>query len=99
MLENILTNYLEVIAYAVGYDITDETASSYIEMLIGAGVNFIKEAGVSEEVIGSSSLVIATLIIFVTDNLNMNSGKFVTSPMFVFNVEQLRYTEIVEEEI
>ena len=98
MLENILTNYLEIIAYAVGYDISDQTASNYISLLVGAGVNFMLEAGVKEKVIEDNSLVIATLIIFVTDNLNMNAGRFMTSPMFVFNVEQLRYTEVEVED-
>lgn len=90
-----LTNQIAVltnkIAYAVGYDVSDSASKAYIEDLIESGIEDMKSAGVSETVILSKNkLVVATLIIYVNDNLNLTTGSHKTSPMYIANIDKLR---------
>ena len=85
-----LKEYIPTIAYAVGYDITDEQARTFIETLVFAGAEDMIRSGVPEEAILNSRTVLSALIIFTNDNLNMSAGKYVTSPMYLANVDKLR---------
>lgn len=85
-----VTEYLPIISYAVGYDISDESASGLITALAEAGMEDMLRAGVSENTLKESKVVLSALIIFVNDNLNMSAGKYVTSPMYLANVDKLR---------
>lgn len=89
-LKNRVTESLPIIAYAVGYDITDPAANNFITTLAEAGMEDMQRAGVAEEVLLESKVVLSALIIFVNDNLNMSAGKYVTSPMYLANVDKLR---------
>jgi hypothetical protein len=79
------------IAYAVGYDVSDLVSKTYIEDLIDAGIEDMKGAGVPETVIVSTNkLLVATLTIFVNDNLNLTTGNHKTSTMYIANIDKLR---------
>lgn len=90
-MESIATKYIDSIAYSVGYDIHNEEDKRHLREIIIAGLQDMKDSGVSEEVLKTNALVLTTLIIFVTDNMNMSSGQFITSSMYVTNVAKLRY--------
>lgn len=83
-------DYTDKIAAAVGYDISDESSRNYIKALVDAGIADMQYSGVSDDVINASPLVVTTLIIYVSDNLNMTPGNFVTSSMYISNVIKLR---------
>lgn len=89
-MESIATKYIDSIAYAVGYDIHNEEDKRHLRGLVVSGLQDMKDSGVSEEVLKTNALVLTTLIIFVTDNINMSSGQFSTSPMYITNVAKLR---------
>ena len=92
------TIFKNKVAYAVNYDINDTDASNHIQMLIDAGIDDMLKAGVPETVfaVDNSPLVIATLVIFVNDNLNMTSGKHTMSLSYIANVDKLRSIPVVE---
>lgn len=90
LVERKISELLPVIAYAVGYDISDESARVYIEALVSAGVADMMHAGVPEQAILENKLVVSALIIFTNDNLNMAPGDFRTSPMYLANTDKLR---------
>lgn len=85
-----VTEYLPIIAYAVGYDTSDSSAATLITTLAEAGMEDMLRAGVPEETLKTSKVVLSALIIFVNDNLNMSAGKYTTSPMYLANVDKLR---------
>lgn len=85
-----LNSYIPIIAYAVGYDITDEQARTFIESIVNAGAEDMLRSGVPEATMLESRIVISALIIFTNDNLNMSAGKYVISPMYLSNVDKLR---------
>lgn len=79
------------IAYAVGYDVSDLVSKAYIEDLIDAGIEDMKGAGVPEAmIVPTNKLVVATLTIFVNDNLNLTTGAHKTSVMYISNIDKLR---------
>ena len=79
------------IAYAVGYDVSDSTSKAYIEDLVESGIEDMKSAGVPETIILSKNkLVVATLTIYVNDNLNLTTGAHKTSLMYIANIDKLR---------
>ena len=79
------------VAYAVNYDINDLDARNHVELLIEAGLEDMRQAGVTQAVIDSDNkLLTSALIIFVNDNLNLNPGTRMTSPMYLANVDKLR---------
>lgn len=94
-IEQKITQYLPIIAYAVGYDISDPSANQFIKGIVEAGMEDMKRSGVSEALLISSKIVLSALIIFTNDNLNMSAGKYTVSPMYLANVDKLR--EIPEE--
>jgi len=85
-----INEYLPIIAYAVGYDISDNQARTFIESVVHAGAEDMLRSGVPEEVMQESRIVLSALIIFTNDNLNMSSGKYTISPMYLANVDKLR---------
>lgn len=89
-MDELIEIYLEQVADAVGYDISETKDRNYIASLVKSGLASMKNSGVSDEVLKSNGLVLTTLIIFVTDNMNMNAGQFTTSQMYITNVAQLR---------
>ena len=90
LLSTIANKYRSRIAYAVGYDIHDADINLHLTEIIKAGIQDMNNSGVSENVLENNLLVLTTLIIFVTDNINMTAGQFSTSPMYVTNVSKLR---------
>lgn len=87
---NKLAVYIPEIAYAVGYDVMDYSARTFIETIVHAGAEDMLRSGVPEETMLESRMVLPALIIFTNDNLNMSAGKYVTSPMYLANVDKLR---------
>jgi hypothetical protein len=85
-----LNEHIPIIAYAVGYDITDESARTFIEAIVNAGAEDMLRSGVPEATMLESRIVLSALIIFTNDNLNMSAGKYVISPMYLSNVDKLR---------
>lgn len=90
-MDALVTQYETQIAYAVGYDLTDAASKAFLDAVIDAGIADMKATGVSDTVMGSHPLVLATLIIFVTDNLNMTPGEFKSSPLYNSNTTKLRW--------
>lgn len=88
--DNKLQAYVRIVAYAVGYDVTDPSAKEYIETLVKAGLTDLNKSGVKIETLETSALITPALIIFVNDNLQMNAGEYKTSPMYLANVDKLR---------
>ncbi|AUD65392.1 hypothetical protein BK011_06700 [Tenericutes bacterium MZ-XQ] len=82
------------ITYAVGFDTSDEDTNARIEMLIEAGIADLQQAGVKDEVIFTNKLSVVALVQFVMDNLKMVPGEFQTSPVYLSNVQKLRYVVI-----
>ena len=89
-LTNKLTEYVTIIAYAVGYDLSDESARAFIEAIVQAGAEDMLRSGVPEDTMLESRIVLSALIIFTNDNLNMSAGKYTVSPMYLANVDKLR---------
>lgn len=89
-LQTKVNGYLPIISYAVGYDITDASANELVKVIAEAGMEDMLRAGVPEETLKTSKVVLSALIIFVNDNLNMSAGKYTTSPMYLANVDKLR---------
>jgi hypothetical protein len=91
---------IQRVAFGVGYDISGANAKEHIRLLIEAGGESLKIAGVTNVDLNEpniSALLTATLIIFVNDNLNFTTGETKTSPAFICNVDQLRSREIVDQ--
>lgn len=85
-----LNGYIPIIAYAVGYDITDAEARTFVEAIVNAGAEDMLRSGVPEATMLDSRIVLSALIIFTNDNLNMSAGKYTISPMYLSNVDKLR---------
>lgn len=85
-----LNEYIPIIAYAVGYDISDAQAKTFVESIVSAGAEDMRRSGVPESTMLESRIVLSALIIFTNDNLNMSAGKYVVSPMYLSNVDKLR---------
>jgi hypothetical protein len=96
-LDTKLFEYIPIIAYAVGYDISEPQAKTFIETIVKAGAEDMLRSGVPEDVMIESRIVLSALIIFTNDNLNMSAGKYVISPMYLSNVDKLREQTIPEE--
>lgn len=88
--QDIISRYIDRVAYSAGFDIGNTVSRDSISEIMRAGIADMQASGVRDEVLESNPLVLTTLVIFVTDNLNMTSGSFVTSPMYVSNVAKLR---------
>lgn len=83
------------IAAVIGYDVSDTQNETLIELLVDAGIEDMKAAGVPETLLvkeDTPKLVVSTLVIFVNDNLNLSSGDHKTSLMYIANVDKLRST-------
>jgi hypothetical protein len=83
------------IATIIGYDVSDIQSQTLIELLVDAGIEDMKAAGVPETLLvkeNTPKLVVSTLVIFVNDNLNLTSGDHKTSMMYIANVDKLRST-------
>lgn len=82
---------LDKVAFAAGYDTSDEEAKEFVRDLIEACIEDIKSAGVevTEEKM-NSKLMLATFIIYTVDNLTSSPGSYKTSAMYQNNVEKLR---------
>ena len=92
--DQFMINNKTKITYAVGFDPTDADTNMHIEMLIEAGIADLEQAGVSEQVIFTNKLSVITLTQFVMDNLKMVPGEFQTSPVYLSNVQKLKYVVI-----
>lgn len=92
--EQFLIAYNKKIAYAVGFDTTDEDSNDRIEMLLEAGIADMQQAGVSDDVIFTNKLSVTALTQFVMDNLKMVPGEFQTSPVYLSNLQKLKYVVI-----
>lgn len=90
LIQKIETQFTPIVAYAVGYDISDESAKTFIKTLVSAGVEDMIRSGVPEEIVLDSKVALSALIIFTNDNLNMTAGSYTTSPMYLSNVDKLR---------
>lgn len=89
-ISTVVEQYIDSVAYAVGYDISNTDDRNYLSNLISAGVQDLCDAGVNESTITTNKLTLTTLIIFVTDNLNMSPGQFSMSSLYIYNVTKLR---------
>ena len=81
-MDELVSKYINNVAYAVGYSLDEQADKDYMSALIDAGLTNMKNAGVSDDVLNSNSLVLTTLIIVVSDNMNMNAGAFNVSPLY-----------------
>jgi hypothetical protein len=92
--DQFMINNKEKITYAVGFDTSDADTNARIEMLIEAGIADLQQAGVPDQVIFTNKLSVVALVQFVMDNLKMVPGEFKTSPVYLSNVQKLRYVVI-----
>jgi len=92
--DEFITAYSSKIAYAVGFDTTDADSNARIGMLIEAGIADMELADVKDEVIFSNKLSVIALTQFVMDNLKMVPGEFQTSPVYLSNLQKLKYVVI-----
>lgn len=93
-IEMFISQVTNKIAYAVGFDTSDEESKSRIEMLIEAGVADLQINGVPDAVITTNKVAVVALTQYVMDNLKMVPGEFKTSPVYMSNVQKLRYVVI-----
>ena len=94
-----IQEYLPIIAYAVGYDISDTQAKDFVTAVVTAGAEDMLRSGVPEQTMLESRIVVSALIIFTNDNLNMSAGKYTVSPMYLANVDKLREQAAMAEEM
>ncbi|MGE4321066.1 MAG: hypothetical protein AB7E61_06440 [Acholeplasmataceae bacterium] len=85
-----ITSIKEEIASKVGLS-TSADDLSYVERFIKSGVEDLQENGVDDDVIMNKSLAVIALTQYVIDNLQETPGEFKTSPVYISNVQKLRY--------
>ena len=90
-MDELIEKYLDKIAYATGYDISDENGKNMLKDILQAGIQDMQDSGVSQATLLNNPLVYTTLVIFVMDNLNMSSGQITISSMYITNVSKLRW--------
>lgn len=87
----IIDKYKNKVAIANGLSTLDQPIMETVEAYIDAALDDMLGAGVKESVLLTNSLVLTTLIIFVSDNLTMNGGSVSMSSTYEKNVVKLRY--------
>lgn len=92
--EQFLTENTTKIAYAVGFDVSDEDSNARIGILIEAGIADMQLSDVKDQVIFTNKLSVIALTQFVMDNLKMVPGEFKTSPVYLSNLQKLKYVVI-----
>ncbi len=87
-IQEFITGKKEEITAKLGLS-TDDV--DYVETFIKAGIEDLQSNGVTDAVITGKNLSVITLVQFCMDNMQETPGSFKTSPMYISNVQKLRY--------